>query len=295
MIIKVLKLASFVFIIFLIGCKSSANNQKSVILDTIDLKPAQKVINPFDTIGKGLPIFYNMYLSVELSSLFQTAGAVYKSDLMNSTERVSSYLTSSQQAVNLGIYAVDLSYSRVFDQVEAAGRYFKAMQQVSHELGIPDEYFKNTAERFERNIANKDSLIKIANEVYQITDKYLKENERYNTAALIIMGGWIEAIFIASDVAIESSDADIIERLVDQKYSLNNLMIMLAENKNNEVISSYLAELSKIKKGFADLNINFDSKFDPNSVQGKEFIRNSIHQIENLRKEVDEFRNKLIK
>ncbi len=286
MIIKVLKLASFVFIIFLIGCKSSANNQKSVILDTIDLKPAQKVINPFDTIGKGLPIFYNMYLSVELSSLFQTAGAVYKSDLMNSTERVSSYLTSSQQAVNLGIYAVDLSYSRVFDQVEAAGRYFKAMQQVSHELGIPDEYFKNTAERFERNIANKDSLIKIANEVYQITDKYLKENERYNTAALIIMGGWIEAIFIASDVAIESSDADIIERLVDQKYSLNNLMIMLAENKNNEVISSYLAELSKIKKGFADLNINFDSKFDPNSVQGKEFIRNSIHQIENLVKKL---------
>ena len=33
-------------------------------------------------------------------------------------------------------------------------------------------------------------------------EEYLKENERYTTAALIIMGGWIEAIHIAINVAI---------------------------------------------------------------------------------------------
>jgi hypothetical protein len=295
MTIKILKLTFAAVIFILAGCVSTTKDQKTVILDSLDVKPAPKVISSFDTMGKGLPIFYNMYLSVELSSLFQTVGAVYKPDLMNSPDRISSYLTSSQQAINLGIYAVDLSYSRVFDQVEEAGRYFKAMQQLSHELGIPDDYFKNTAERFERNIATKDSLIKIANEVYVITDKYLKENERYNTAALIILGGWTEAVYIALDVAVESCDADIIERLIDQKYSLNNVMIMLSEQKNNEVISGYLTELSKIKTGFAKLNINFDSKFDPNTPQGKEIINNSIQQLEILRKSVDEFRNEMIK
>jgi hypothetical protein len=295
MTIKILKLAFAALIFILAGCVSSTKNQKTVILDSLDVKPVPKVISSFDTMGKGLPIFYNMYLSVELSSLFQTVGAVYKPDLMNSPDRISSYLTSSQQAINLGIYAVDLSYSRVFDQIEEAGRYFKAMQQLSHELGIPDDYFKNTAERFERNIAAKDSLIKIANEVYAITDKYLKENERYNTAALIILGGWTEAVYIALDVAVESCDADIIERLIDQKYSLNNVMIMLSEQKNNEVISGYLTELAKIKTGFANLNINFDSKFDPATAQGKEIINKSIQQLEILRKSVDEFRNKMIK
>jgi hypothetical protein len=293
--IKIFKLVTIGFISILFGCKSSSDNRKPVGFDSISLTPAQKVISSFDTIGEGLPIFYNMYLSVELSSLFQSAGAVFKSDLLNSSDHISSYLTSSQQAINLGVYAVDLSYARVFDQVEVAGRYFSAMQQISRELGIPDDYFKNTAERFERNIAEKDSLIKIANEVYVTTDNFLKANERYNTAALIIMGGWTEAVYIATDVAIESRDPEIIEKLADQKYSLNNLMIMLSEHKNNEVIGGYILELSKVRKGFDALNIDFDVNFNANTPEGKSLLSNSVQQLENFRKVIDNFRNKLIK
>ena len=70
---------------------------------------------------------------------------------------------------------------------------------------------KTTAKRFDRNIDNKDSLIKIANEVYMAADTYLKENERYNAAAQIILGGWTEAIYIAIDMAKSTRDFDIIE------------------------------------------------------------------------------------
>jgi hypothetical protein len=293
--IKISKLSVIGYIFLLIACKSNTNNRSTLNIDSTDLVSSQKVISSFDTMGKGFPIFYNMYLSVELSSLFQTAGAVFKTDLMNSPDRISSYLTSSQQAVNLGVFAVDLSYARAFDQVEVAGRYFKAMQQMSRELGIPDDYFKNTAERFERNIAVKDSLIKIANEVYVTTDNYLKENARYNTAALIILGGWTEAISIATDVAIESRDVDIIEKLVDQKYSLYNLLIMLSEHKNNEVIAGYSLELSKIKKSFDVMNISFDPNFDANTPEGKKVINNSVIKLENFQIIINNFRNKLIK
>ena len=293
--IKIITLAAIGCISILIGCKSTTGNKKTTDFDSVNLNPSQKVISSFDTVGQGLPIFYNMYLSVELSTLFQTAGAVFKTDLMNSSDRISSYLTSSQQAVNLGVYAVDLSYARVFDQVEVAGRYFKSMQQLSRELGIPDDYFKNTAERFERNIAEKDSLIKIANEVYVTTDNYLKENERYNTAALIIMGGWVEAVYIATDVAIESRDADIIEKLIDQKHSLSNLILMLSEHSGNEVINSYIKELSKIKIEFDAQDINFDNNFDANTPKGVAYINNSVHKLENFKKIIDDFRSKLIK
>jgi hypothetical protein len=293
--IKISKLSIIGYILLLLACKSNTNNRNTLSIDSSDLVSSQRVISSFDTMGTGFPIFYNMYLSVELSSLFQTAGAVFKADLMNSPDRISSYLTSSQQAVNLGVFAVDLSYARAFDQVEVAGKYFKAMQQMSRELGIPDDYFKNTAERFERNIAVKDSLIKIANEVYVTTDNYLKENARYNTAALIILGGWTEAISIATDVAIESRDADIIEKLVDQKYSLNNLLIMLSEHKNNEVITGYSLELSKIKKEFDAMNINFEHNFDANTPEGKKLINNSVAKLVNFQSIINNFRNKLIK
>ena len=235
-----------------------------------------------------------MYLSVELSSLFETAGAVFTPELMNNPDKTSEYLTSSQQAINLGIYAVDLSYARVFDQVETASQYFNAMQQLSKDLGIPSDYFENTAKRFERNFTNKDSLITMANEIYYTTEDFLKANERYTTAAIIILGGWVEAISIAIDVAVESRDPNIIERLIDQKYSLNNLYLMLSEHKDSEVVASYLTELNKLKKAFNEIDVVFDVNFDPNSDSGKDLINKSIQQITHLQETVLAFRNQLV-
>jgi hypothetical protein len=284
----------FIMSLILSSCKQGSQKVHEIEFDSLNMGSKELPLNPFDTIGQGLPIFYNMYLSVELSSLFETAGAVFTSELMNSEDRTSEYLTSSQQAVNLGVYAVDLSYARVFDQVETAGRYFNAMKSLSQELGIPADYFENTVKRFERNFTDKDSLIYLANEVYMTTDQYLKENERYTTAAMIILGGWIEAIHIAIDVAIESKDINIIERLIDQKYSLNNLMIMLSEHQKNEIIAGYLLRLKSIKNDFNKINVDFDINIDPESPEGKALITKSIEQIQNLRRSIETFRKELI-
>jgi hypothetical protein len=276
------------------ACKPGNRNEQVINFDSINLESRIAPVNPLDTVGEGLPIFYNMYLSVELSSLFETAGAVFTSELMNNVDKTSEYITSSQQAVNLGVFAVDLSYARVFDQVETAGKYFNGMKQLSQELGIPGDYFENTVKRFERNFTNKDSLILLANEVYMTTDKYLKENERYTTAAMIILGGWIEAIHIAINVANESRDANIIERLIDQKYSLNNLIIMLSEHRDNKVVAEYLTKLNAIKKYFNKIDVAFDVDFNPESEKGKELIRTAIKQINELSASVESFRKELI-
>ncbi|MGD2034444.1 MAG: hypothetical protein PVF73_05265 [Bacteroidales bacterium] len=290
---KVISVA-FIFMMLMWSCRSDRKNTQIIEIDSINLSDSVSSINPLDTVGEGLPIFYNMYLSVELSSLFESAGAVFTSELMNHSDKTSEYITSAQKAVNLGIYAVDLSYAKVFDQVEIAGRYFNAMKQLSRELGIPDDYFEGTAERFERNIANKDSLIKLANEVYYTTENYLKKNERFTTAALIIMGGWIEAIHIAIDVAVESHDPNIIERLIDQKYSLNNLMLMLSEHKKNEVVQEYLTGLGRVKKNFDAIDVVFDADFDPGSEEGKKLIDEAVEQINEFGGIVSNFRNELV-
>jgi hypothetical protein len=281
-------------ILLAIACRSGNKNQQVIEFDSIDLESKDVPVNPLDTIGEGLPIFYNMYLSVELSSLFESAGAVFTPELMNNVDKTSEYITSTQQAVNLGVYAVDLSYARVFDQVETAGKYFNAMKQLSQELGIPSDYFENTVKRFERNFTDKDSLISLANEVYMTTDSYLKENERYTAAAMIILGGWLEAIHIAIDVAIESRDVNIIERLIDQKYSLNNLIIMLSQHSKNEVVAQYLKQLDTIKKYFNQINVAFDIDFNPSTPQGKQLVDKTLDQIKELNVSVNKFRVELI-
>ena len=275
------------------SCRSNVEKGQLIEFDSLQLSDNEIPLNPLDTVGEGLPIFYNMYLSVELSTLFESAGAVFTPSQMNSVDKVSEYITSSQRAINLGVYAVDLSYARVFDQIETAGKYFGAMKELSEDLGIPGDYFENTVKRFEKNFTNKDSLIYLANEVYMTTEEYLKENERYTTAALIIMGGWIEAIHIAINVAIESRDANIIERLVEQKYSLNNLMLMLSEHDDDEIVVEYYKKLETVKAKFNTMNIVFDVDFKEKSEEGQKVIDDALKQIMELQETVSAFRDEI--
>ena len=288
------------FIVFLlplvIACKTgNKNNQKSLGLDTIDYQTNKQYVLGSDTTGEGLPIFYNMYLSVEMSTLFNSVGAVYKKELMNSNEKIPQYITSTKRALNLGVYAVDLSYARVFDQLDVAGRYLNSMQKLAEELGIPNEYFSNTAHRVERNVDDKDSLINIANEVYTTTDNYLKENERYTTSSLVILGGWVEAMYIATDVAIESKDREIIERYAEQKYSLMHLRDMLeVYRENSEEVRTYLIQLEELQKKLDTLSPDFDLDFNASSEEGKEKIAKYLTEIEIIGNNIKRIRKEIV-
>jgi hypothetical protein len=279
----------------IISCKSGVKSETdSFDLEGISLDEGKKAINSADTIGAGLPIFYNMYLSVEMSTLFESIGAVFNPDLLNSTSKIPEYITSSKKALNIGVYAVDLSYARIFEQIEFAGRYFSAMQKLSEELGIPADYFVNTAKRFDRNINDKDSLILIANEVYLTTDDYLKENERYSAAAQIILGGWTEALYIAMHIAKESKDIEVFERVTEQKYSLDNLIDMLNNYADDEVIVHYLAKLEELREPFNLLDKEVNTDFDADTREGKKRIENILTMLDVLEKDINEIRREIV-
>ncbi|NJK86475.1 MAG: hypothetical protein HC906_11405 [Bacteroidales bacterium] len=285
-----LNLSYILFILLILSCNQNSNRTgiDANELDSLNIEGPKKVLTSSDTIGTGLPIFYNMYLSVEMTSLFETVGAIFNDDLLNTADNTSDYITSSKKAMNIGVYAVDLSYCRVFEQFELAGRYFTSMQKLAEEMGIPSDYFINTAKRFDRNISDKDSLISIANEVYVATDKYLKDNEQFNAAAQIILGGWIEAMHIAFDVASTTKDVEILERVAEQKYSLQNLIEMLKSYKDDEVTGYYIDKLNALQTQFNDFKVDVPSDFDVNSVEGKKHLNNYIKQIEGLKKSINE-------
>jgi hypothetical protein len=284
-----------IIVVLIFACKSGDKSGSDKIdLEGISLEENTRILDSKDTIGQGLPIFYNMYLSVEMSTLFESIGAIFDADLLNSTAKIPEYITSSKKALNLGVYAVDLSYSRIFEQIDYTGRYFSAMQKLSEELGIPGDFFQNTAKKFDRNINDKDSLIIIANEVYTATDNYLKENERYSASAEIILGGWTEALHIAVAVANESKGIEVFERVAEQKYSLENLIDMLENYKDDEIVSDYLTRLKELRQPFNSLYEIVNTDFDPTTAEGKKHIETISAQINRLGKHIDELRKEII-
>ncbi|MBN2813557.1 MAG: hypothetical protein JXQ80_05730 [Bacteroidales bacterium] len=280
--------------ILLSSCKQGSKSGNAEGIDSISLGEVEPLIHQIDSTGEGLPIFYNMYLSVEMSSLFQSSGATFQSEILNSPENISDYVTSSKKALNLGVYAVDLSYAKVSEQLETAGQYFNAMQKMAEEIGIPADYFKNTAERFDRNINNKDSLIKIANEVYMASDNYLRENERYAASAQIILGGWVEAIHIASNIAATTKDIEVIERLAEQRISLANVIAMLNDYNTDVDINKNLQKLKQLQPVFDSFVVDINSSFDPASASGKKQMQQYQNKIEEISKQIQSIRSGIV-
>jgi hypothetical protein len=278
----------------LFSCKQTGKSDSAIGTDSISLEEIEPLVHKIDSMGGGLPIFYNMYLSVEMSSLFDASGAVFKQELLNSPDKTTDYITSSKKALNLGIYAVDLSYAKVFEQYETAGKYFNAMQRLAEELGIPSNYFENTAKRFDRNINDKDSLTAIANEVYMATDNYLRENERYSAAAQVILGGWVEAIHIAVDVAAATKDLDVIERLAEQRVSLANVINMIKTYDDDVIIAQNLPKLHQLKSLFDSFMIKTDVNFDAASVEGKKMIQDYLVKVNEIGKKIDQIRSDMV-
>ena len=197
---------------------------------------------------------------LELSSIIKNAGATYDNSVLNPSEYVSNYVTSGSQALNLGVYGADLSYSSIFEQTQETSKYFMAAKELADELGITSAFGKSTVDRIQNNLNNRDSLIAIISDSYWEADAYLKENSRSNTSALVIAGGWIEALYISTKLAdITDSNSEIISRIGEQKLTLNNLIPML-EKFSGDDVDEVVASLKDLQETFMGVEITYERK-----------------------------------
>jgi hypothetical protein len=228
--------------------KTGSTAGKTTDSATVSVKASDEFVSNFDSLQKGIPVFYNMYLSVDMSKLFKVEGSVFNMSYLNPVSNESSYLQAGKKALNLGIYAVDLSYIRAYDQMEKSRSYFESMRKLSSDLGIPDDFVIKMSERFDKNMNRKDSLMKLANEIYKTTDSYLKKNDRTSASMLIILGGWTEALYLSAKIAQDMpGNTEIPAKIGEQKSSLGDLLSVLQANKTDKEIADFLPALEALK------------------------------------------------
>ncbi len=255
-----LKYFSVILIIFIVmlGCESNNSNKEDLMDNDIDLN--------VDTTGRSAhvkrvkKIFYNVPSPIEMTSLMQRAGAEFDPSVLNSYDKVSRYTSVNDMALNLGVYGSDLSYTRIFDQIQTTVNYLSSIKDLSEGLGIPQDKGSFAVSRIEENINNRDSLLQIIAETYSAADEYLKENDRGSTAALIIAGGWIEGLYIAVNIVGEEGNynQEILTRIAEQKYSVDNLIELMSVYENeDEHIQDCLPKLVNLKSIFDGVEITY--------------------------------------
>ncbi len=300
MFFRLNKLALITFAVgtgFFLACSGDKKDTRGKsdngnINENLQQKNIQEYANQVKT------IFYNIPSPVEMAELTQKANLTYNSDILNSLDKIDQYTSTKSMALNLGVYGADLSYTRLYDQIQESINYLSAIRKLSEELGVPQEEGAFALSRLEENINNRDSLLFIITDLYANADLYLKENERSGTAALIITGGWIEALYISTNILDDDNpNPEIMERIAEQKFSVDNLIALLKKHyKENESLSDIFSLFDQLKQSYDKIELIYkpgkvitDEEIRLTSINSKTQVYVNFDQI----KEIREINNKL--
>lgn len=197
-------------------------------------------------------IFFSIPSPMEMSSLIKNMGYTYDAKMLNSPENVTKYTGEAKQAINLGIYGADLSFASMFDQKQESMNYLAAAQKLSREMGVDGALQDEMIERLNANQESRDSLLKIVSEAYADLNGYLKENDRIEVSALVVAGGWLEALYLSTAYSASNNEA-IKTRIAEQKYALNNLIDYFNRFGDKENLREMKADLMALQVIFNDV------------------------------------------
>jgi hypothetical protein len=139
--------------------------------------------------------------------------------------------------------------------------YSITINRLADELGIPLEHVNYAMDYFDKNVVSIDSLFKVSCELFEITDSYLNNHNRQSVSSLIILGGWIEALYITCNLEKDASQ-DIMQRIGRQKYSLNSIISLLKMYEEDLEITNYLVMLDQLKKKYEGVEIYYQNMED---------------------------------
>lgn len=215
-------------------------------------------LNEADFTGK--EIFYGVYTPVEVSRMFQRIGVSYEPSALNPVENSAGYLSSSKAALNLGVYGVDLSYLKLFELRQEMVNYMLTVKKMAAQLGIPEDYIMDPVNQMERSISDSDSLMHLLNSSFERIEEHLEIADRKSTAGLMILGGWIESMYIATHLLYneENPDPEAIARIAEQKYSLNSLLSFLKNYYDDPVVVYYTKKLKYLKRYYDEFEIFYE-------------------------------------
>ncbi|MEZ4937383.1 MAG: hypothetical protein R2799_07295 [Crocinitomicaceae bacterium] len=277
----------------------SSGQEKKNDVNTVDQDIIDKNQNLMTTFGDKL---FSIPSPIQTAMLIKDKGGNYDNSILNKPNKLSNYTTTYHKALNLGVYGADLGYTSIYDQQQDALDYINVVNSLSKDLGISGAFDQELLERFSENTSNEDSLVKIITQAYRKGDQFLKENDQKDISVLILTGGWVEALYFATDVANKTKNKDIYKRIAEQKNTLKSLIEILNEYKSSDSFDELISGLEKLKGLFDKVQSSYEF-IEPVTDESKRlttFKNKSSAEIDDntlaeITAQVSEIRNSIVK
>jgi len=253
---------------------------------------------------QGNETYYQIPSPDEMFGFIKESGLAFNGEILNSIGNSDAYTDPKMQALNFGIYSADLAYTASFEEFNETTKYFGTIQKMAEPLGLNSAFDKTLIERAQANLGNADSLVSITNTSYFAVVDYLEQNEQGDKLGLIASAGWLETVYVVANTTDYSKNKAAVDRLADQKLTLDNLLDYLDKYKDNADVAEVLGWFTELEVVFSALpevedavsGISFKKKDDGKMVLGGgSSISISEEQFNAIRDKVNEIRNNIVK
>jgi hypothetical protein len=270
------------------------------------LTPSFSTLRP-DSAETGTPVtknetYYGILTPVEICVIFNRLGVPYSSTALNPISNRDLYLSSSRAAVNTGIYGVDFGYLKMFGIGQEVIDYMVTIREMSNKLGIPDNLLMEPLKRVENDLVDPDTITSLMQKAYNDIENHLRESGRESTAGLMIMGGWVEAMFIATQLIYNpvNPDNEVVQKIAEQKYTLTSLLCFMKNYYDDPVVVYYTKKLKFLNTYFETFEIFFE-KGDLEIDTEKQVLRSSgtkmtvtVETLNNIRDYIVKLRTEMV-
>lgn len=243
-------------LVILISCRNSSKNSSEFVFpeaDSVPVGEAEKL--SAEAIAD---ISSNITSPVEIANLLQVLSVPFSSDYLASSVDANKQPTAFDKALALGILGADLGYLNMYEKTGTSINILSDIKKLAEGLKVGQFFDFEAIKRLSLNKSNLDSLLFLSIDSYTQIDKYLRENERGNLSALMIIGVWIEGQHLATQVVEKYPDHILKERIGEQKIILNDL-IMLASpycNRDRE-FNDLCRYLQEIRDAYSDIKVTY--------------------------------------
>lgn len=283
---------------------NSADQDSKAFLDSLEKAQATPVESAMsaDVVND---IIKSVPSPLEMTALIKESGAEFSTSILNNTDNKDKYSSQFKKALNLGAYGADLGYINIYEKTSKAFSYLTAVKSLADELKVGQFFDFNTIKRLAENNTNLDSVIYISTAGFEDMNNYLSSKGRSNISLLILVGGWSEALYIATEVVKNSNSGsqELIDRIGEQKIVLDDLSLIISAFENDPIIKTLDADLADLKAAYEEVTITYEyAEPEMKEVNGVlTIVDNSTSKIEvseeqlaKITSSISAFRNKII-
>lgn len=244
-----LAILSLAVVFALTDCKKSTKegedktSEKSEKISKEDVKKqVEEVVYPIPT-------------TFDITKKLNEIGAGFIIGISNDVENVDKYVAEDKQAMNLGVYSADLSYTSAYGMKQYTKDYMNVTKTLIQELGITGAFSVDFYDKVEKNLDNKEKLVSLISDSFYDTYEYMNKKGKDELSLLVVAGSWIEAMYITTHISETTyHNKEIVKLIENQEETLNDLLEAIKPHKEHESINKIIEGLTPIKNTYKNLD-----------------------------------------